>query len=343
MRVLFRADASIARGSGHIMRCLTLAKALQQRGAVCDFACRVESGHLIAWLQQQGFNVISLISEPLNEEHESQLLLAALQHDYRLLIVDHYQLTATFCQLLRQRCQYVMVIDDLANRALDCELLLDQNLLPDQHLRYQGLIPAHCRTLLGPKFALLRDEFYSASATPLANHLLISFGGSDADNLTSMAINALVMLKPRGITADIVIGANNPWRAMLQRQLANLPDVQLHIQTTSMATLMRKARLMLGAGGTTHWERSICGLPGLVVTVAENQQATTAYLNKLGACVWLGQAAEMSAEFFAEQLCYYLSQPALLDEIGRRAKNLVPDNAGTPLVVEQILNVVANR
>ncbi|WP_445765749.1 UDP-2,4-diacetamido-2,4,6-trideoxy-beta-L-altropyranose hydrolase [Rheinheimera sp.] len=341
MRVLLRADASVSIGSGHIMRCLTLAKALKQQGAVCDFICRPHQGNLITWLRSQGMKVITLPDGIKNELEDAQLSLASITEPYQLLVLDHYQLGQAYCQALRSYCDTVLVIDDLANRQHDCDILLDQNLLPNAKNRYQHLVPAHCIQLLGPRYALLRDEFYQSQSNSQPKHILVSFGGSDEHNLTTLAINAIEQLKPEQVTADIVIGANNPWRAMLQQQVARLPNVQLHVQCNYMASLMHRARLMLGAGGATHWERCICGLPGLVVTIAENQQATTAYLDELGACVWLGQAAEMSAKLFAEQLGYYLSQPALLGQIGQLAKNLVPANAGTPLVVEQIFNVVA--
>ena len=341
MKVLFRADASVTLGSGHVMRCLTLAMALKQQGAEFDFICRPHEGNLIAWLNSQSVNVIILPDTIHNEVDDALQCLRSLTTQYQLLVLDHYQLGQAYCQLMRQRCHKILVIDDLANRQHDCDILLDQNLLPNNSERYQQLIPTHCLQLLGPRYALLRDEFYQGQSSPQPQHILVSFGGSDEQNLTSLAVNAIEQLKSQQVTADIVLGANNPWRAMLQQQVARLPNVQLHVQCNYMASLMHRARLMLGAGGATHWERCICALPGLVVTVAENQQATTAYLDELGACVWLGQAAEMSAKFFAEQLCYYLSQPALLDEISQAASNIVQMNTGTPIVVKQILTMVA--
>ena len=336
MKVLFRTDASVHIGSGHVMRCLTLAQALSSQGMQCHFICRDLTGNLHQLIREQGFHLITLAANIRDEADDARQTLTAVQNDYHLLIVDHYQLGTAFCAALRQRCKFIMVIDDLANRQHDCDLLLDQNLLPNLTPRYQRLVPQHCHLLLGPQYALLRQEFYQVTAQTEPQHILIGFGGSDEQNLTGLAIKALEQLKLEHLTADIVIGANNPWRASLEQQIARLPNAQLHVQCNYMATLMFRARLMLGAGGASHWERCICGLPGLIVTVAENQQATTAYLDELGACVWLGRAAEMSAEFFAEQLCYYLSQPALLDEIGQTASSLVPANSGSKLVVQQI-------
>jgi len=336
MNVLFRVDASVRIGAGHVMRCLTLAHALTKQGAKCHFICRQADGDLHAVIQQQGFNLTNLLCNAVDEQEDAAQTLSKLDSSYQLLIVDHYALSAPYCTALRQRCQHIMMIDDLADRQHDCDLLLDQNLYPKSEQRYAALVPQHCKLLLGPRFALLREEFYHGQKAPEPQHILIGFGGSDEQNLTSLAIQALEQLKLKQVTADIVIGASNPWRAEIEQQVARLPSVQLHIQCNYMATLMYRARLMLGAGGASHWERCICGLPGLIVTVAENQQATTAYLDQLGACVWLGQAAEMSAQFFAEQLCYYLSQPALLYEISQTASSVVPCNAGTQDVVKAI-------
>lgn len=340
MKVLFRTDASVSIGAGHVMRCLTLAAALTERGASCSFVCADTTGNLHDAIRAQGYPLYILSNDLPDEQQDAELTLARLIEPYQLLIVDHYKLGQHYCSKLRQYCQHIMVIDDLANRQHDCDLLLDQNLLPDAGQRYNKLIPKHCITLFGPRFALLRDEFYQVKRPAHPNHILIGFGGSDEQNLTAIAIKALQQLKLTAITADIVIGANNPWRAEVEELVASLPNVRLHVQCNYMATLMYRARLMLGAGGASHWERCICALPGLVVTVAENQQATTAYLDHLGACVWLGQAAEMSAERFAEQLCYYLSQPALLDKISQSAAGIVPADAGTPLVAEQIFALV---
>lgn len=337
MNVVFRVDASIQIGSGHVMRCLTLAGALQQHGLFCQFVCRELNGHLSDYITSLGFSVKRLPSDISDEITDAQHSLAQLTGYVQLLVVDHYQLGATFCLAMRPRCQYIMVIDDLANRPHHCDVLLDQNLLPQPEQRYVNLVPAGTQQLLGPRYALLRSAFYQTTSRNNPSHILVGFGGSDEENLTTLAITAIQSLKSFDVTADIVIGANNPWQAMLAAQISTAPNLTLHVQTSAMATLMSQATLMLGTGGSTHWERCIVGLPGLVVTIADNQLDTTAYLQTLGACVWLGSAQSVSAHRFAEQLAYYLQRPAQLAEIRQRAMALVPKHAGTPLVVEHLL------
>ncbi len=329
------------------MRCLTLADALTSnltKPTDIHFLCRAEPGHLASLIQQRGYQ-LSLLSAtvPLTEENDATQSLQALDVPCQLLIIDHYSLAAHYSQQLRQRCQKVMVIDDLANRHLDCDLLLDQNLLADAATRYKKWLPEHCLQLIGPYYALLRPEFYQPQVTDYRlreNRLLVFFGGADPFHLTRMAIDAIVELKFPDLVADIVIGATHPLRAELEQRCASLPGVSLHVQCDYMARLMYQARLMLGAGGASHWERCKCALPALVVTVAENQQATTAYLAKVGACVWLGQAAEVSASYFAEQLRYYLTQPTLLTDISKQAATQVPATAGTKAVVSAIQTLV---
>ncbi|MDX3775247.1 UDP-2,4-diacetamido-2,4,6-trideoxy-beta-L-altropyranose hydrolase [Chromatiaceae bacterium AAb-1] len=343
MKVLFRADASIQTGSGHIMRCLTLATALRAH-ADCHFICREESGHLAEVIRQQGFSVSLLnAAAPLQQQADALASLAALNTDYDLLIIDHYQLAAPYSHMMRRRCRYIMVIDDLANREHDCDILLDQNLLPDSETRYHGLLPVHCIPLTGPAYALLREEFYhSCPIQREAERILVFFGGGDADNLTSLTLQALTQLNFPGLKADIVIGAANPARQQIEALCAALPGTELHIQCNYMARLMHQAALMIGAGGSTHWERCYSGLPALVVTIADNQLASTRYLAELGACVWLGNSTDISAGQLAAQIAYYLTQPAKLKAMAQQAKQLIPADADTHRVVTTLLSQCRN-
>lgn len=340
MRILIRVDGSVQVGTGHIMRCLALAARLSPHADI-TFICRAETGHLGQLIAAQGFKLLMLpATTALNEQQDAAACLQHLDTHYDLLIIDHYALGAKYSQAMRGQCRYIMVIDDLANRSHDCDILLDQNLLPDAPSRYTALVPASCHLMLGPRFALLREEFYQSAPPRQRNRILVNFGGSDAQNLTGMAIDALGQLKLSDIHADMVIGTSHPRRDALARQLAEQENFTLHVQCNYMAKLMRQASLMLGSGGTSHWERCICALPGLVVTVADNQEATTRYLAEQGACVWLGKAEEMSASYLAAQLDKYLKLPDQLETMSRAANKIVPPHAGTYYVLEEIDRII---
>lgn len=351
MRVLLRADASLSIGTGHVIRCLTLAQALRQAGVDCEFLCRPHPGDRIGLLIEQGFVVHSLPVLPgsstkltgyqrwlgCTEEEDAAQSQAVIRGNYDLIIVDHYGLGTSYQKAMRQQARHIMVIDDLANRPHDCDLLLDQNLLPDMDTRYQGLVPTSCRTLLGPRYALLREEFFAPplprSTTP---RLLVNFGGSDIYGLTMLALSAIERLKIPLLRVDIIIAAQHPDYADLKARCDRLGHVNLHRQTAQMASFMQQATLMLGTGGTTHWERCITGLPGLVVTVADNQRPVTAWLDKLGACLWLGDDKQIDLDTLTETLQTYLLDSMSLALMSRQARAILPPDAGTQKVVQAV-------
>jgi len=231
MKVAFRTDASLQMGSGHVMRCLTLADSLTRKGAQCHFISRAHPGHLMEVIRQRGFKVNSLAAPeqqtkaatkkiatnvpnaPPNQQPEpahaawlgstwqtdatdTAALLASLKPDW--LVVDHYALDQRWEEAVALYCKKLMVIDDLADRPHRCDLLLDQN-LGRQSQDYAGLLPTHCQVLTSPHYALLRPEFaalrfYSLQrrqALPALRQLLITMGGVDQPNATGLVLQAL--------------------------------------------------------------------------------------------------------------------------------------------------------
>jgi len=311
--VIFRCDASISIGTGHVMRCLTLAGALRDQGADIAFACREHEGHLCALIGEQGFRVLRL-SRPReawapaegqpdhaawlgadwqDDADETLSVLGDSRPDW--LIVDHYGIDARWECRLRAQAGKIMAIDDLADRAHDCDLLLDQNLVARQDQRYEGKTPEGCAHLLGPAYAplqpdyaRLRDSTLPRSGPP--RRLLISFGGVDRDNLTSKTVNALLTLDRPDIEAEIVLSAASPQFQDLRSRIAEHPNLRLHDRVPSLAPLILAADLGIGAGGATSWERLCLGLPSLVVTVAENQRPIAEELSRRGLVRWLGES-----------------------------------------------------
>ena len=194
------------------------------------------------------------------------------------LVVDHYALDAQWETVLRQGSTQVLAIDDLANRPHNCDMLLDQNHYEDGATRYLTLLRANCRLLLGPRYSLLREEFsrLRSEARPRkggVNRILVSFGGVDAVNYTSYAVEALHRLGPSGfhVEADVVVGAGHPRRGAVENACVSA-GFTCHVQTTQMGELMARADIAIGAGGTAIWERCCLGLPSLVMSIADNQR-----------------------------------------------------------------------
>ena len=264
VRVLVRADATAALGIGHVARCLTLARQLQIRGATVSFAGAAMPESLAAGVRLAGFEVRTLASNasPVRSQQDDATCVIELLGELGgadVVIVDHYDLDADWERAVAASGSRVAVIDDLADRPHDCALLLDQNLYDDSDARYLGLVPEGCRLLLGPRWALLRDEFVTAAKSPRPrtgdiSRILISYGGADPTHETEKALAALADV-PSIETIDVVVGAAfaDVWR--VRAAVAQDSRCTIHEQPGDMAGLMSDADLALGAGGSTTWER----------------------------------------------------------------------------------------
>lgn len=337
MRVAIRADASVTLGSGHVARCLVLARALRARGASVTFLGQVLPGSMEDEIRRQGFSSV-VLPAGVPADEDAARCKAALAEDVDLLVVDHYGLDAVWERAMRSRAQVLLAIDDLADRTHECDVLLDQNLAADPEGRYRGKLPGHCRCLLEPRHALLGEEFVrlapqAALRTGALRRILIFFGGGDPDGLTGRALAELDAVDP-ALAGDVVIGAANPRReALAALCAASGGRWRLHVQTGHMAELMAAADLALGAGGFSHWERCAMALPALVVTVADNQVAATRILHERGACQWLGDAATLQGAPFAQAVRALRAAPEALRAMSRAAHEIVPEGGGVARVL----------
>lgn len=329
MKIAFRADASLLMGSGHVMRCLTLADALKAQGAECHFISREHSGHMPDLIRQRGFAVTVLPAELPQRTNSTQAasdlgdesvhalwlgcawqtdaqqtgaILARLQPDW--LVVDHYALDQRWETALRSPCQRLLVIDDLADRTHRCDLLLDQN-LGRQPQDYAGLVPAQCRVLIGPQYALLRPEFtalrpYSLlrRERPTLKHLLITMGGVDLPNATGQVLQALkVCPLPQDCRISVVMGLQAPWLQQVREQAQDMPwPTEVLVNITDMAQRMADSDLAIGAAGSTSWERCCLGLPTLVVVLADNQWPSARALHAVQAANLIGGVSEIATQ-----------------------------------------------
>ena len=320
MLIVFRVDASLQIGTGHVMRCLTLADALRAQGADCQFICREHAGHLTAQIRRKGYathalrapvegGTLAIPSAPLlahaqwlgttqqQDAEECAPILAELHPDW--LIVDHYALDARWETALRPHYRKLMAIDDLADRPHQCDLLLDQTFgrtVED----YRPWVPAPCTVLCGSNYALLRPEFaelrtYSLRrrAKPKLRHLLISMGGVDKDNSTAQVLKALESSDlPADCRISVVMGATAPWLADVRRQAVRMPwPVEVRVNVVDMAHLMADSDLAIGAAGSTAWERCCLGLPSIMRVLADNQRFIAEQLHEAGAAMVLDQAS----------------------------------------------------
>ncbi len=283
MTIAFRADASDVIGNGHVMRCVTLANTLVERGETCMFICRALTDQTRKAIKLGGHRLHILPGSTSRNDcamHHNTWLAASWQDDATAtsacitdmscdwLVVDHYGIDTNWETRLRTPALKLAVIDDLADRPHDCDLLLDQNLHAEPHQRYEGLIPQHAQKLLGPRYALLRPEFEARAVNASASrNVLVAFSGADPLHLTTMAMHALISQK----NVTVVANSQNGDMAII-RAGCKKNGWSLHVDASHIAALMQQAAIGIGAGGGLLWERAALGLPSIAIIVAENQR-----------------------------------------------------------------------
>lgn len=287
----FRVDASSEIGTGHVMRCIALAMALRERGAECYFISRRCLGDLIEYIESHEFLVHELTNNDLEKEFDWKIdavnTLKILTHTkVDWLVVDHYELGIEWESRMRSQCNHLMVIDDLADRNHDCDILLDQNLRSEGRSRYLNLVPENCQLLLGPDHAILRQEFDSPMLRErdgTIKHLLVYFGGNDKNNQALRFIEGFKNLT--NLTAKVVLGPNHPYSDEVHAE--EYENISI-VNNANMMQEMYLADLAIGACGIAAWERCAVGLPSFVCVTANNQLEDAENLHKLGAVKNLG-------------------------------------------------------
>lgn len=365
-KVVFRTDASLLIGSGHVIRCLTLAEALKAQGAECHFICRTHPGHLLELIRHRGFSLTALpvelrmpsgntqvpserSKEPAHaswlscdwktDADQTRAVLYNQQTEW--LVVDHYALDQRWESALRQCARKLMVIDDLADRAHQCDLLLDQN-LGRQIKDYANLVPAHCKVLVGPHYALLGPKFAALRAyslqrrlNPVLKKVLITMGGVDQSNATGQVLQALkAWTLPKGSRISVVMGLRAPWVKQVREQAQDmLCPTEVLVNISDMAERMADSDLAIGAAGSTSWERCCLGLPTLMMVLADNQRAIAEALQDAGAANTLDTASDVPMK--CEELS---SNPCILHNMSIAAARIA-DGLGTAKIVSYFLEL----
>jgi UDP-2,4-diacetamido-2,4,6-trideoxy-beta-L-altropyranose hydrolase len=386
MELAIRVDSSLQIGTGHVYRCLTLAKKLRQGNHHVVFICRALVGNLIDLITSEGFEVLTLNVEedvkletpkkPLSKSYSTWLGVSyerEIEQSKQLIedhltqiesttldwiITDHYAIDAYWHKTMRPSCRYIMHIDDLANRSVDCDILLDQNFYIDMDDRYATL--AHSSNthnvisdkdidttgsvlLLGPSFALLNDSFRDFHLALEAFELrlqrgqvLFFFGGIDKHNETLKALKGIApLLNHYRLTGLVVLGQHNPHQHELSQYCSEFSQLSIAVQIDNMSARLAESFLYVGAVGATVWERCCLGLPAITSTVAENQEPLADSMSHIGAHICLGRQDITKSAEYAKAFTMLVNQKKLLFAQSENVLNMV-DAKGCARVVEAI-------
>lgn len=305
--LLIRPDASVSMGTGHVMRCLALAQAWQDSGGRCIFAMADSTPAIAARLKEEGIQVEMLKAAAGAAEDAAQTAQIAGRSNVGSIVVDGYQFNSAYQSAIKAAGFKLLFLDDNAHAApYSADLVLNQNLHATQEL-YAQREPS-TQLLLGPRYAMLRREFRSRrnwrrEIHAVGRKILITMGGSDPDNLSAMAIEAIQKLSDSNLETTVLAGGSNPHLPALKKLVGEQKSaMRLIIDATNVAEWMTWADVAVSGAGTTFWEMCFLGLPSLLLVLAPNQQGVAVAAHEMKIAWSLGRPSDTIASTIVENL-----------------------------------------
>ena len=357
--LFIRVDAGTEIGTGHVMRCLTLAESLKKKFNGIFFISNDILGNLSNFVEDMGYKIYLIQGHTHiegqivqsntykkyieNDVNQCKNIIKFYKNSRNWLLVDHYGIDQRWESKIRNDVEKIIVIDDLANRKHDCDILIDQNFYKNMRERYNKLVSKNCIQILGPKYALLRQEFTitrrKLKRKNKLKHILVSFGGSDPTNETSKAIRGLKLLNSQH-KIDVVVGNSNPNKNSIKRLCSSITSISFHHQTNNISKIMANADLAIGGGGTMTWERCCMGLPTIVVILSENQHQLTEEVTKIGCVINLGQSNYLKPENYAHIIKEI--DVKTIQNMSKKCLRLV-DGKGVKRVTNKIFQIMKSK
>ncbi len=339
MKVAIRADASAALGLGHLKRCLSLAQALRAQGAEVTLAWRHIDLDNAPLIEAAGVRSACIGEGRVpGELIDVRDFLAAVPAADRI-VVDHYALGSRWHRVARERRGAALAaIDDVADRALEVDWLIDPNFSPDPAAKFAGLIGPATTVLAGTRHSLLAPAYASAPRAEVhdaVRSIGIFMGGTDAANFSLLALRALrERLAFRG-GIEVATTAGNPNLAALREATVRWPDTRVTLDQPDLAAFFARHDLQIGAGGGATWERCCIGAPTLAVIAADNQRPVLLPLQRLGVLCVLAEEPPNEAAI-AQAARELIENPALRRSLAERSRALV-DGLGAQRVATALL------
>jgi UDP-2,4-diacetamido-2,4,6-trideoxy-beta-L-altropyranose hydrolase len=339
--MLVRADASAEIGSGHVMRCLALAKAWQALGGEVCYLMAESVPALDDRLALENIRQVKSIHDVATPVDEQFTVECARRLGAAWVVVDGYKFGPSYIREVKASGAKVLTIDDDARFDFyEADVVLNQNLdaRPESYRRESST-----HLLLGARYVLLRPEFLEKSlqrdASPVARNLLVTMGGSDSEGVTSKVMRSLPAIGGE-VAATVVVGGGSPHYESLQALAKTLGgNVILERNPASMAPVMRRADVAVSAAGGTCWELAFLGIPMILITISRDQEANAAALAREGAALSLGWHANLSEPQISDSVKNLIDDMELRRAMSERGRKLV-DGKGPDRVVQFLQSVL---
>jgi UDP-2,4-diacetamido-2,4,6-trideoxy-beta-L-altropyranose hydrolase len=329
------------------MRCLALAQAWQDAGGHCFFVMAETTPAVERRLREENIEVEQLSAEVGTVEDAKETARLASRKNAAWAVIDGYRFGSAYQSEVKAAGFKLLFVDDNVHAATySADLVLNQNLHATASL-YAKREP-NTVLLLGPRYAMLRREFrrwrdWQREIPAIGRKILVTMGGSDPDNLTIRAIEAIQQLSNPALETVVLVGGSNPHlrsvEAAIQKKKSSM---RLITDAPTVGELMAAADVAITGAGTTLWEMCCLGLPSLLLVLAENQEGVAFAADKMGAACTLGPSSEVSASAIAGKLAELLNSSEKRTNQSEKGRNLV-DGRGAERVAAFLSDLELRR
>ena len=299
MNFFIRCDGSYKIGSGHIARCLNLAKVLIKNKHTVYFISNEINKNFKNFILKNKIKLIFL-KKSFNQVEDAKKTITKIKKFYKdkdWVIVDNYKLGFLWEKKVNHYCKKIFVIDDLENKKHQCSLFLNQNLFKKK-INMNNFLKKKPKLLIGPKYALLDENFNKLrrkiKLRKKIKNIMLFFGASDKKNMTDKCTNILLDIIPKNVKLNLVIGGTNENRKKINENYHHNKKINIYFNLPNLAKIMKKADVFIGSGGVTTWERCCLRLPSIVISTAKNQESHSRYLSDKNAIKYLGNQKKLN-------------------------------------------------
>jgi UDP-2,4-diacetamido-2,4,6-trideoxy-beta-L-altropyranose hydrolase len=344
LRVALRADASPIIGLGHVKRCLSLASALCEAGAQVRLISRDLGVDVSYLLRDTGVAHTVLTTTAVSQTiadfvphatwagigwQEDAVQTADVLREWQpaWVVVDEYAFDARWHRFVSaQLGSRIAVIDDLADRDLFADLLVDHNYHKNHREKYLGCVEPNTAILGGPRFALLGPSYAHAkpfSVRKEVESIGIFMGGTDPSDLSSVVLRACREFV--GFTGVIEIVATRSYAHVekLNALAAKWPNTSISCDLPDLSDFFSRHDLQIGAGGGATWERCCVGVPTLLIIAADNQRAVLPALADMNVADVLEDSASFNEEMIAKSINALLRNYVRRSELNKQCRKIV--------------------
>jgi len=342
---LFRCDGSTQIGTGHIMRCLSLAEGLKRKHWQCAFVMKDYDARLADKIEEKGFELRLIPKESSLKEDLKLTRKYASQWKVSIILTDSYDLDREYLKTLKEDKFFVLSIDDSTQTHFYSDILLNQNIHATAR-EYSERIEPYTKLLLGPKYALLREDFVSSRnaerISEKVQKVLVTMGGGDPYNQSLKVLRALENMK-EAFSITVLLGSSFLFHEEIENFTRRASKkIKIVHNTNQVARLMKESDLAISASGCTVWELCCLGVPTILLILSENQEPIAQSLQKKGIMKNLGWFNQVNEPYIQQEVSKLSADQKLRKEMADKGQLLL-DGLGVKRVVKEIEEGLKNE